>query len=68
MVVDENSDVSLRCATTGSPEPTITWKREDGADILLANGTKGIFFLPGESIIYTSIYKHALDVHYYTHC
>ncbi|XP_076220630.1 lachesin isoform X2 [Nomia melanderi] len=38
MVVREGSNVTLRCAATGIPAPNITWRREDGQTILLANG------------------------------
>ncbi|XP_044258442.1 neurotrimin-like isoform X1 [Tribolium madens] len=38
MVVREGSNVSLRCAATGSPEPTIAWRREGGENIPLGNG------------------------------
>ncbi|XP_017842925.1 limbic system-associated membrane protein isoform X3 [Drosophila busckii] len=38
MVVREGSNVTLKCAATGSPEPTITWRRESGVAIELANG------------------------------
>lgn len=41
MVVDEGSNVSLQCIAKGSPEPFITWKREDGEMIRLQNGTEG---------------------------
>lgn len=41
MVVTEGSNVTLRCAATGSPEPSITWRREDSQLILLGNGEKG---------------------------
>lgn len=42
MVVREGSNVSLRCAATGSPEPTIAWRREGGEMIPLGNGQEGI--------------------------
>lgn len=29
----EGSDVSLRCMAKGSPEPEVTWRREDGQEI-----------------------------------
>lgn len=41
MVVREGSNVSLRCAATGSPEPTIAWRREGGEAIPVGNGQEG---------------------------
>ncbi|XP_049959844.1 neurotrimin-like [Schistocerca serialis cubense] len=38
MVVREGTNVTLRCAATGSPQPTITWRREGGEPIPMANG------------------------------
>ncbi|KAF5286304.1 hypothetical protein FQA39_LY04202 [Lamprigera yunnana] len=38
MVVREGSNVSFRCAATGSPDPTIAWRREAGEAIPLGNG------------------------------
>ncbi|XP_031337227.1 lachesin-like [Photinus pyralis] len=38
MVVREGSNVSFKCAATGSPEPAITWRREAGEAIALGNG------------------------------
>ncbi|CAD7086328.1 unnamed protein product [Hermetia illucens] len=38
MVVREGSNVTLKCAATGSPEPTITWRREGGELIELPDG------------------------------
>ncbi|XP_024946078.1 neurotrimin isoform X2 [Cephus cinctus] len=38
MVVREGSNVTLRCTATGSPPPSITWRREDGQLMLLGNG------------------------------
>ncbi|XP_065204565.1 lachesin-like isoform X2 [Planococcus citri] len=40
MVVREGSNVSLRCAASGSPAPNITWKRENGEIIPLGNGVE----------------------------
>ncbi|XP_050485763.1 lachesin [Bombus vancouverensis nearcticus] len=40
MVVPEGSKVTLHCEATGSPAPNITWRREDGQLIPLANGRK----------------------------
>lgn len=41
MVVREGSNVTLKCAATGSPEPTITWRRESGDPISLPDGVEG---------------------------
>ncbi|CAL4139564.1 unnamed protein product, partial [Meganyctiphanes norvegica] len=38
VVVQEGHDVTLRCRARGSPEPIISWKREDGGTIDLSNG------------------------------
>nr|XP_029728472.1 opioid-binding protein/cell adhesion molecule homolog [Aedes albopictus] len=38
MVVREGSNVTLRCAATGSPEPMILWRRENGENISLQDG------------------------------
>ncbi|CAO1318238.1 unnamed protein product [Diamesa serratosioi] len=38
MVVREGSNVTLKCAATGSPPPTITWRREGGEKIMLPGG------------------------------
>ncbi|KAL1115647.1 hypothetical protein AAG570_005937 [Ranatra chinensis] len=41
MVVREGSNVSLRCAASGSPPPAITWRREGGELITLSTGQEG---------------------------
>ncbi|KAL0274756.1 UNVERIFIED_CONTAM: hypothetical protein PYX00_002806 [Menopon gallinae] len=38
MVVREGNNVTLQCAATGFPPPTIVWKREQGEPIPLSNG------------------------------
>lgn len=35
MVTHEGGEIKLKCVATGSPEPTVTWKREDGRNIIL---------------------------------
>ncbi|XP_073823365.1 dpr-interacting protein theta isoform X2 [Musca autumnalis] len=44
MVVREGSNVTLKCAATGSPTPTITWRREGGEPIPIPNGTEAISY------------------------
>lgn len=41
MVVKEGSNVTLKCSATGSPPPTITFRREDGEPIKLPGGLEG---------------------------
>lgn len=43
MVVREGSNVTLRCAATGTPEPTVTWRREAGGTISLSNWHEGVY-------------------------
>ncbi|XP_068910114.1 neurotrimin-like isoform X2 [Tenebrio molitor] len=38
MVVREGSNVNLRCVAKGSPEPSITWRRETGEPLKLLTG------------------------------
>ncbi|XP_034934357.1 protein amalgam-like [Chelonus insularis] len=37
MEVMEGSNVTLRCAATGTPKPTVTWRRETNEKIVLPN-------------------------------
>lgn len=41
MVVKEGSNVTLKCSATGSPTPSIIWRREDGEPIKLPGGIDG---------------------------
>lgn len=34
MVTHEGGNIRLRCVATGSPKPIVTWKREDGRNII----------------------------------
>lgn len=53
MVVREGLNVSLQCAATGSPPPTISWRREDGELITLGNGQESEFiFQPTNTFSY----------------
>lgn len=34
LVMKEGGNITLRCVATGTPNPTVVWKREDGRDII----------------------------------
>ena len=34
-IVAEGASVQLRCEARGYPEPTVTWRREDGTPVVL---------------------------------
>lgn len=39
-VTHEGGEVTLKCVATGSPKPTVTWKREDGQNIVIRKDGK----------------------------
>ena len=41
MVVREGSNVTLKCAARGSPQPNITWRREGGESIAISGQREG---------------------------
>lgn len=43
VIVRENSNVTLRCRATGSPQPSVKWKRDDNARININKTLVGEF-------------------------
>lgn len=41
VIVREGANVTLRCKATGSPEPSIKWRRDDNSKISLAKNLNG---------------------------
>lgn len=41
MMVPEGSSAKLVCKARGFPKPKITWRREDGREIIARNGPHG---------------------------
>ncbi|XP_055387238.1 lachesin isoform X2 [Condylostylus longicornis] len=50
MVVREGGNVTLHCAATGSPPPTITWRREGGEPISLHGESKDVISYDGSTL------------------
>lgn len=38
-MVPEGGNVKLTCRATGRPQPNVTWRREDGVEIMLKDPT-----------------------------
>lgn len=51
--IREGADMSLRCVAVGSPEPEVTWRREDGQEI--AFGRKKVASVKGPYLNVTKI-------------
>lgn len=41
MIVREGANVTLRCRATGSPMPTVKWKRDDSSKITINKSLSG---------------------------
>ncbi|XP_044581728.1 opioid-binding protein/cell adhesion molecule homolog isoform X2 [Cotesia glomerata] len=55
MVVREGSNVTLRCAASGSPQPNITWKRESGEAIALGVNDEAVSSVNGSTLNITRV-------------
>ncbi|XP_043661847.1 limbic system-associated membrane protein [Drosophila teissieri] len=62
MVVREGSNVTLKCAATGSPEPTITWRRESGVPIELATGEE-VLSIEGTDLVIPNVRRHHMGAY-----
>ncbi|EDW88908.2 limbic system-associated membrane protein isoform X1 [Drosophila yakuba] len=62
MVVREGSNVTLKCAATGSPEPTITWRRESGVPIELATGEE-VMSIEGTDLVIPNVRRHHMGAY-----
>lgn len=43
IIVREGSNVTLKCRATGSPTPTVKWKRDDNSKIAINKSLNGMY-------------------------
>ncbi|XP_076276697.1 lachesin isoform X3 [Lasioglossum baleicum] len=62
LTAEENSDLRLRCRATGTPEPVVTWRREDGGNITLRTqkGVQQVKSYEGEQLHLTGILRQEM--------
>ncbi|XP_017779903.1 PREDICTED: neurotrimin-like, partial [Nicrophorus vespilloides] len=59
MIVRERSNVNLKCVAKGSPEPSITWKREGGEPIQLLTGEE-VYSMEGPILNITKVTRQQM--------
>ncbi|KAK1137145.1 hypothetical protein K0M31_001670, partial [Melipona bicolor] len=62
VIVREGANVSLTCKATGSPKPTISWKRDDGSKISI-NKTFSVLEWKGDTLDITRISRLDMGVY-----
>ncbi|KAK3890804.1 hypothetical protein Pcinc_005276 [Petrolisthes cinctipes] len=60
--VEEGANITLECGATGTPPPTITWRRETRTNINI-NATTHVVEQEGESLHLARVTRHDMD-HY----
>uniref|UniRef100_A0A1B0EWS2 Uncharacterized protein n=1 Tax=Phlebotomus papatasi TaxID=29031 RepID=A0A1B0EWS2_PHLPP len=63
MIVREGYNVSLHCAAVGSPEPTITWRRERGKPLLSVGSRETVFSAEGPSLMIPRVNRHHMGAY-----
>lgn len=54
VVVHEGSNVTLKCRASGSPTPSVKWKRDDNSKISITKDLSGKYILHTHTHIITS--------------
>lgn len=71
MMVPEGGSAKLICRAKGFPQPKITWRREDGREIIARNGphgkTKGMYFVLYYIVVYPFV-KLQFYCFHLSHC
>ncbi|KAF7415182.1 hypothetical protein HZH68_003671 [Vespula germanica] len=62
LTTKESNDLRLRCRATGTPKPTVTWRREDGREITLRSelGVKRVQSYEGEQLHLVGILRQEM--------
>ncbi|XP_072749776.1 lachesin [Anoplolepis gracilipes] len=65
MVTHEGGNIRLRCIATGVPEPIVSWKREDGRNIILReDGQKqSVKTFVGETLELTGVLRQEMGMY-----
>ncbi|CAK9798992.1 Lac [Anthophora plagiata] len=65
MITHEGGNIKLKCVATGSPKPTVTWKREDGRNIVIReDGQKHtIKNYVGETLELTGVLRQDMGIY-----
>lgn len=65
MVTHEGGEIKLKCNATGSPKPTVTWKREDSRNIILrVDGQKqSLKIYVGETLELTGVLRQEMGTY-----
>ncbi|XP_030756298.1 lachesin-like [Sitophilus oryzae] len=62
----EGGTIRLRCKAIGIPEPTVSWKREDGRNIILRHDggrEKAVKSFDGETLILTNVQRTDMGIY-----
>ncbi|OAD55796.1 Lachesin [Eufriesea mexicana] len=64
-VTHEGGEVTLKCVATGSPKPTVTWKREDGQNIVIRkDGKKQLLeTYVGETLVLSGVLRQEMGTY-----
>nr|CAH7717531.1 unnamed protein product [Callosobruchus chinensis] len=60
-MIKEGGNITLRCKATGVPEPTVTWRREDGNNIIMRSDVLRSY--EGEVLTLTNIQRNDMGAY-----
>ncbi|XP_025834368.1 lachesin isoform X2 [Agrilus planipennis] len=66
VMVPEGGSAKLVCKARGHPQPSITWKREDGGEIIAREGPNGrtkLYYVEGEVLTLTKVTRSEMGAY-----